>query len=96
MVKTSWVVSLREMEHTGLKQLQSKLVGVKNHKCHGPYLCLLHASFFIFHYKKIPQMFNANPELSLARYKNIWHQEQNCFLCKTGRGSKASSISSWK
>lgn len=96
MVKTSWIVSLREMEHTSLKQLHSELVGVKNLKGHGPYFCPLRASFFIFHYKKIFQNFNVYPELSLARHKNIWHQEQNCFFCKTGTGSKENSISSWK
>lgn len=86
MVKITWVVSLREMQYTALKQLQ--VVGVEQHRGHSlplppsSQLCLSSIA------RKIPQSFNATPELSLTRYKNTWYQEQNTFFCKNWKRFK--------
>lgn len=47
----SLVVSLRKMEHVGLKQLQFELIGVKQH-IPSPCLCHFITAVFVFHCKE--------------------------------------------
>lgn len=86
MMTISCLVSLREMKHTGLKQLQLGLVVVKQHRGHSPCFCPLHRCFAIFHLKKNTSEFKCHPS-SLTTLQEHLVARTKLFY-KTGRRSK--------